>query len=158
MEEEEISIQEEEVSAESFGLPQKHHYKSSIFYYFIILFFHFWNFFSTICLIVIQSLKLYYFPSPKAARDWSMVAPFLLFVINIIKLVCAKYGNRLENAIFTIVAGVLAIGSIFLNAYFIAWQIYVWYWELPIVIISIVLNCIFLVFTIILIIFFLIRK
>lgn len=155
---EEESIHEEEISAHSFELPPMHHYKSSIIYYFFILLLHFWNIASTICLIVIQSLKLYYFPSPKSDRDFSMVAPFLLFLVNVIKLICAKYGNRSEYLVLSIVAAVLTVFSIFLNAYFIAWQIYVWHWELPIVIISIILNCIFLIITIILIIYFALKK
>ncbi|KAK8891263.1 hypothetical protein M9Y10_028470 [Tritrichomonas musculus] len=154
----EESIAEEEVSEHSFELPPMHHIKSNVFYYFVILLEHVWNFASAICLIIIQSFKLYYFPGPKSARNFSIVAPFLLFFINFIKLLCAKYGNRSENLIFTIASAALYIGSVFLNVYFIVWQIYIWYWELPIVMVSMILDFLLFVFTIILIIVFFSKK
>lgn len=158
MEEESIQEEEEEISTESFELPPKHRYKSHIFYYFCILFGHFWNLLSTIFLVVFQSLKLYYFPAPKIDREFSMVAPFLLFAINFTKFIFAKYGNRSEHLISIIIATVLIVVSIFLNIYFIAWQVYVWSWELPIVIISLIFNILFLIYTIIIIIFFAVKR
>ncbi|OHT01973.1 hypothetical protein TRFO_31049 [Tritrichomonas foetus] len=149
---------DEIVSSNAMQLPPWHHYKSNVLYYFLILLFHFWNFASTIVLIVIQALKIYYFPAPKAAKEFSMVAPFFWFVVNVIKLQCAKYGNRSEHLLLTIIATVLSVGSILIGVYFLVWQIYVWRWEPPFIYISIGFDCVLIVFSIILIILFAVKN
>lgn len=153
------SVNEEyEESHEDYQLPAFHIIKSNIFYYFIIMISHLWNVVCTIILIVLQSLKLYHFPGPTAARNFSMVAPFLWFIINIIKLQLGKLGNQSENLPLIIATLVLTIGSIFFGLYFILWQLYVWSWELPIIIVSMIFDGILLIFSIILIIMFAIKN
>ena len=140
------------------NLPPTHKVRSNVFFYFILLLVIFWDFVATIISIVLQALKLYYFYAPTAPRNFSMIAPFLWFLICVIKFIASKLGNRSENITMMAIALVLIAGSIVMEVYFIIWQPYLWSWEFPIHIVSICLDGIIFVFGIVLIILFAVSR
>jgi type IV secretory pathway VirB2 component (pilin) len=135
-------------------LPQTHLSKSNVFYYLILSLMSVWNVICTIILVVLQSLKLYNFPVPRAAGDFSMCAPFLWFLDNLCKIWAGNAANRAEHVVVMIVCMVLTLGSILFEVYFLVWQPYVWAWESPLHIISICLDGIIMLFSALLLIFF----
>ena len=139
-------------------LPPAHRVRSSIFYYFVLQLNMLWNVVNTIILIVLQALKLYTYPASKLDREFQMVAPFLLFVLVCAKIAFAKPGNRSESFLFIILAIVFMIPSVVMDVYFLIWQPYVWSWEEPLHYVSIAFEGIFLIFSIVMIIIFILKK
>ena len=135
-------------------LPPWHQIKSNVLFYFYTILCHLWNIIVTIFIIVLQAKKLYFFYAPASHENFSMVSPFLFFIINLIKLVLGKYGNRSENIPFLVAGIVFSIGSILMEVYFLIWQPYLWSYEAILHYISIVFDGIFIIFSIILIIIF----
>jgi hypothetical protein len=135
-------------------LPALHPSKSVVLFHFWFTVASLWNVVCTVILIVFQSLKLYNFPAPPAARDFSMCAPFIWFLINVLKVWAAKSGNRSEHVPITIGAIVAAVASILFEVYFLVWQPYLWFWEQGVHITSIVVDVITIVTLIILVIVF----
>ncbi|KAK8884360.1 hypothetical protein M9Y10_043470 [Tritrichomonas musculus] len=140
------------------NLPPTHKVRSNVFFYFILILVIFWDFVMAVISIVLQALKLYYFYAPTAPRNFSMVAPFLWFFICVLKFIASKKGNRSENITVSCIALVLIVGSIIMEIYFILWQPYLWRWEFPLHIVSIVLDGIILIFLIVLIIIFAVSR
>lgn len=138
-------------------LPPTHPVKSNVFYFFWIVVAHLWNIVCTIILVVLFSLKHYYFPMTKAAADFCMVSPFLWFVVNLIKLQVGRFGNRSEHIPMMICALVLGICCILLEVYFLIWQPYLWSWEAPFHYVSICVDAIFVTFSLVLLIIFAIK-
>ena len=139
-------------------LPKTHNSRSSIIFYFLLCLTIFWDFVITIISIVLQALKLYNYPAPKSPNDFSMCAPFLWFLICYIKFQCGKHGNRSEHFGLMIAAIIFLIGSILFELYFIFWQPYLWSWEMPLHIVSIVLDGIAIIASIILMIIFIVAN
>ena len=139
-------------------LPPAHRVRSSIFYYFLLQLNQLWNIVNTIILIVLQALKFYNYPASKVDREFQMVAPFLLFVLVYAKIALAKPGNRSESFLFIILAIIFMIPSIIMDVYFLVWQPYLWSWEEPFHYVSIVFECIFFLFSIVMIIIFILKK
>ena len=139
-------------------LPPSHRIRSSVFYYFLLQFNQLWNIVLTIILIVLQAIKLHSYPAGKVDREFQMVAPFLLFFLVFVRISLAKPGNRSESFVFILLSFIFMIPSIIMDVYFITWQPYVWSWELPLHIISLILEGIFFLFSIILVIVFLLKK
>jgi hypothetical protein len=135
-------------------LPATHPSKSVVFFHFWFNLVLLWSIVCTVILIVLQALKIYNFPAPPAHRDFSMCAPFLWFLLAIWKVLAGKAGNRSEHLLITVTALVAAIGAILFEVYFLIWQPYLWYWEQPLHITSIVFDGITIIFLIILIILF----
>lgn len=140
------------------SLPPTHKVRSNVFFYFILLLVILWDFVIAIISIVLQALKLYYFYAPTSPRNFSMVAPFLWFFICVLKFIASKYGNRSENITVTIFALVLIFGSVLMEIYFILWQPYLWSWEFPLHIVSIVLDGIIFIFAFVLLIIFAVSR
>ena len=139
-------------------LPQAHRIKSSILYFFILQINMFWNIVNTIVLIVLQSMKVHQYPASKVDREFSIVAPFLLFFLSYVKISLAKPGNRSENFILIIISLVLMVPCIIMDVYFLVWQPYCWSWESPFHYVSIGIEVIFFFFSIIMAIVFLLKK
>lgn len=153
-----MSDDESENIEETIPLPPQHRIKSNVFYYFAILLNQFWNIVATIVFVVFQSLKLYYYPMTKGRHDFTMCAPFLWFAFNIIKSTSAKYGNRSENSPLIIVALLFGIGCILMEVYFLVWQPYLFRWESPFHFVSIIIDAIVFLFSIVMMIMFVISK
>lgn len=122
------------------GRRKLHQTKSSIYYHFYLEFAQFWNALCSIILIVSQIIKMYNFPYKKTQGNFSVAAPFLWCVINVVKLMILKRGNQNENSFLLLGGFLLCAVSIMLEVYFVAWQKYLWKWELPFHIISIVID------------------
>ena len=137
--------------------PVLHTVLSSVFYFFIIQLDWFWNIVDTIILAVIQAMKIYQFPATDFHRDFSMTAPFFLFVLCSIKLWCAKPGNRSESPLLMGFAIFFCITCIVMDIYFIVLQPYIWSWELPFHIVSLILEGIILLFSILMLIVFIVK-
>ena len=103
-------------------------------------------------------MKLYNYPMSKLDKEFQMVAPFLLFVLEFAKIQLAKPGNRSESFLFVIFGLILMIPCIIMDVYFLIWQPYVWSWEEPFHYVSIVFECIFFLFSIVMIIIFILKK
>lgn len=138
-------------------LPPLHRSRSSVFYFFLLQLLFFWNVAYTIASIVLQGMKIYQFPTPKAAGDFSMVAPFLQFVFFLIQYFTSRLGNRSENFIVLIIALVFAVGYIMMEVYYLAWQPYEWAGELPLRVFALVLEVIAFLLTCVMLIFFAVR-
>lgn len=139
-------------------LPPTHKIRSSVFYYFLLQIMWLWNLIDTVVLIVLQSMKLYQFPAPQAARNFAMVAPFLLCLFYCIRLWMATPGNRSEKWLLLLLSLLFMIGCVLMDIYFIIWQPYLWKWEFPFHIVSIVFEVIYFLFTCLMIIVFLAKK
>ena len=139
-------------------LPPAHRVRSSVFYYFLLQLNQLWNIVNTIILIVLQGMKLYNYPMSKLDKEFQMVAPFLLFVLEFAKIQLAKPGNRSESFLFVIFGLILMIPCIIMDVYFLIWQPYVWSWEEPFHYVSIIFECIFFLFSIVMIIIFILKK
>jgi hypothetical protein len=135
-------------------LPPTHPSRSNVFYFFWLTFASFWNFVCSVIVIVLQSLKLYHFPAPPSARDFSMCAPFLVFFLNLGKIRAGKIANRSEHVVLMVFALIAAIGALLFDVYFLIWQPYVWTWEAPFHYVSIVVDAICILGSIILVILF----
>ena len=117
-----------------------HRTRSSIYYHFTLLLAHCWNIVCTILLIGIQFTKMFLFPQKRSDMLFSVIAPFLWFVFNIIKLYLLTRGNQSENIVFLLLGLLFCIFTIILQVYFVIWQFYLWSWELPLHVISFVLD------------------
>jgi hypothetical protein len=134
--------------------PVKHNMLSSIFYFFLLQFNWIWNIVNTVIIAIIQAMKIYQFPLKDVHRDFLMTTPFVLFVLCAIKIGFAKSGNRGESALYMAFAIFFTLTCIAMDVYLIAFQPYLWGWELPFHIISIIIEGIIFLFSVLMLIVF----
>lgn len=137
---------------------EPHRIRSSVYYYFFVQLNWLWVWINTIILIVLQSLKIYQFPAPNSAANFSIIAPFILFILEWTKLGFAKPGNTSEYTLYLFIALLVLIVCVLLEVYFVIWQPYLWSWELPLHIISFVFEGILFIFTILMLMVFMRRS
>lgn len=135
-------------------LPPTHPVRSNVFYHFWLSIAQAWNFIGTCILVVIFALKHYNFPMTKSAADWCMISPFFWFVLNLIKISVGKMGNKSEHVIVMAIAIILGIVCVIMEIYFLAWQPYLWCWESPLHYVSLVIDGVMVVFSIVLVVLF----
>ena len=136
------------------NLPTTHKVRSNVFFYFLLILAMVWEFVITVIIVVLQALKLYYFQAPKSDFDFSMCAPFLWFVILVIRFVLARNGNRSEHVLLMVFSLIVTVAAIIMEVYFLIWQPYLWSWEAPLHYVSIVFDAIIAIFAIVLLIIF----
>ena len=137
--------------------PVKHNVLSSIFYFFLVQFNWVWNVIDTVIIAIIQAQKIYQFPMKDVYRDFLMTSPFLLFVLCSIKLVLAKSGNRGESASYMGFAIFFTLTCIAMDIFYIGFQPYTWSWESPFHIISIVIEAIMFLFSVLMFLVFIVK-
>ena len=136
------------------NLPTTHKVRSNVFFYFLLILAMVWEFVITVIIVVLQALKLYYFQAPKSDFDFSMCAPFLWFVILVIRFVLARNGNRSEHVLLMVFSLIVTVAAIIMEVYFLIWQPYLWSWEAPLHYVSIIFDAIIAIFAIVLLIIF----
>jgi hypothetical protein len=138
-------------------LPEAHPSKSFVFYHFCIVVIFAWSVVYAVMMIVLQSMKLYYYPGPKSEAGWALGSIFLWFIFALGKFDLGRAGNRSEYVPAMVCAAILAAFCIVLEVYLLVLQLYLWSWEFPLHIISIALDGISLILSVVLIIIFAIK-
>lgn len=138
-------------------LESPHTVKSHVFYQFFVWIFHLWNLILSIITLVLVVRKVMLFWMKTGARDFNICSPFLLFIVNILKLELGGYGNRSEHIVLLVFACIFGLGSIAMDMYFILLQPYLWDWEIAVHSVATAWDCIFVIATIALIVIFAVK-